>query len=90
MPKTAVSEGHKRFSEALQQSLRRCEVLEGLEGLEAFDGAKQQFRKGIQGAAAVSEALRGFGRVGSVWGCQTAVSEGNINKRLSKASFGKA
>ena len=44
-----------------------------LEGLEAFDGVKQQFGKGIKGAAAVSEALRGFGRVGSVWGCQTAV-----------------
>ena len=41
--------------------------------------------KTLGGAAAVSEALRGFGRVGRVWGCQTAVPEGHKNRSAAKA-----
>ena len=33
----------------------------------------------------MSEALRGLGRVGRVWGCQTAVSEGHKNRSAAKA-----
>ena len=62
---TAVSKGHKRLLEALQQSLRRCEVLEGLEGLEGFGVPNSSFGSHKR---LLEAPLRGVGRVGRVWG----------------------